>query len=432
MDRVMRSTCRLLLRRCREADRHPEHLVALLGRPPRRFDASQQRVVRMHADSSPFLEDAVWEACGGYTEFSHPTPRAAARAVRRHCKRAADLGLPYRQEAFEFLERLESARSIAIGAIAPQPLSPDEGRGNGFHAQASKHGSHVRLSSRLLSSAPGPVVRNYGTRDLLVGDVLLAHPMSCLFESFFDQSVVLLTDVDSTAQQVSGVVVNKPTSVTLQQMLERWPNVEDKEWVNSLALGPILANRLFRGGPVITVEALRKTLQWLHAYGEDVMGARKVAPGLWMGGDLAEVARRAASEPGRVRLLLGHAGWRLVQLRMELECGVWVHARTHDERGPPLLHDLCLGTGTAVERSVAWRTALQDAGQSALANFPRSEERDRRLRRHVDRFFRARERVSEDAGETATKEEREAGGHPTKVKDRSSRRLISGARTKRR
>lgn len=313
------------------------------------------------------------EASGGSTEFAHPDG-AAARAARRHYCRARTMGLPYLGEAAMFRHRLEAARAVAleVGLGSRRTDSPIEG------VDAAPD-SRLDLQKDICESLP--VLKHFapGSSEKVVsGDFLITHPLACLSESVFDQAVMLL---DSTEEgNVTGIVLNKPTGTTLGQMLERWQSAEDSQWINELKLTDLLDCRLFRGGPIIVANSLKESLRWLHIHGEGVQGAREVTPGVWIGGNLQEVARRAGGDTAGVRFFLGFAGWASLQLVIELECGTWVRARaaSADFR----THALCF---SPEERAAVWRLAMTSARMPLFAGFPRSPGCDKRLRGYMER-----------------------------------------------
>ncbi|CAE8629332.1 unnamed protein product [Polarella glacialis] len=406
-----RSALRALLRVCRVADRRPASLLTLLGRPPRRYDAKQGRSVRMQISGSPFVEDAVFDACGGSTEFALPLPGSASRAARRHYSRASALRLPYEAEARDLLRRFEEARNAAleVGIVAetdmPVLTAPTE--------ETARQHSGVDL------------------KNIAAGDFLVTHPLSCLSEPVFDQAVILLDTVEGDQDsdgRIGGIVLNKPTGATLGQMLDRTQDPQDQQWAGELDLKNLLGGvRLMRGGPIMGNSGpyLRQSLRWLHNF-PDIAGARLVAPNVWLGGDLAVIAPLAAraeeSMAPRVRFFLGSAAWTPLQLAIELECGVWVRAfgpsalEGSDRSLPFMPEQLCFSCpamssptpcayfkkcclpaqtldffktfcpsfGQAV-RTEAWRAALHAAGQPALATFPRAPGADQRLRGFVER-----------------------------------------------
>ncbi|CAK0852045.1 unnamed protein product [Prorocentrum cordatum] len=106
---------RALQRACRRADERPERLVALLARPPRLFVPRAGKPLRLAPPRWPFVEDALYDAIGGSTEFAHPKPpgcRAAAASARRHRARVEALGAEYPPEAAEVLRRLGEAALV--------------------------------------------------------------------------------------------------------------------------------------------------------------------------------------------------------------------------------------------------------------------------------------------------------------------------------
>eukprot|EP00927_Polykrikos_kofoidii_P068719 TRINITY_DN64041_c0_g1_i1.p1 TRINITY_DN64041_c0_g1~~TRINITY_DN64041_c0_g1_i1.p1 ORF type:complete len:532 (-),score=71.31 TRINITY_DN64041_c0_g1_i1:242-1741(-) len=408
---------RALLRISRAADRQPSRLVALLGRPPGVFDQRQRRILRTESSRSDsmFVEDAVREACGGSCQYAHPSDGCASRGVRRHYRLARDLDLPsYVDQARQLQQRLQRAASLAasIGAAAADNAVTDGAAvtravDDGVTANldlASVQRRTIAVSGTFQRLPPN------ATEHVAVGDLLLTHPLSCLFEPVFDQAIVLVDAVgvrEGSETTTTGLVLNKPTRVTFGEMLGRWRNAEDRVWLNSIDLEPVAQARIFRGGPVIPVGLLREKMRWLHSYGEGLSGAQQVAPSLWLGGDLADVAARVREGGGRgIRFFLGYAAWSPVQLWHELECGVWARARSGEmqsvgraERERRQNHGAHaeaaaaaatiqsisakeLGLGT-LERGPAWRMALAGAGLHDFASFPRSMIADQRMRRYT-------------------------------------------------
>lgn len=363
---------RRLLRLCRAAEREPERVVALLGRPLRRFDSHSGRPVSTKYGGSPFVEDAICDMCGGSTEFALPglMPQSAGRirgAARRHFLRSTAMGLPYAAEAAVLSKRLEVAQRIAA-EVAP----PQRGVADAQTNVAATSGEAILP----LPPRGGPAVAP--------GDFLLTHPLSCLFQAVFDQAVLLLDEIDEAAHRVTGVVLNKPTGVTLGRIVERWPDAIDKEWIESQNLGALLESKIYRGGPVID-ESLSDSLRWVHRHA--VPGAREIAPGLLVGGELSAIAKASGGDSAGVRFVLGYAAWTPLQLRIELESGVWVRARA---AGPPSPGaDGVLGLAfDPQERADAWRAGMRSIGLRAFAEFPRTPAVDRRLRSYLERVHR--------------------------------------------
>jgi len=209
-----------------------------------------------------------------------------------------------------------------------------------------------------------------------VGDILLSHAVSCIPTPIFDRAVILIDEVvdeEMTAGQlgaVRGIVLNHPTGTTLRQLLLGWPLFPDRAWAERL--GPLLDLELLCGGPVMG-GSLQDGLSWLHLHGARVPGAREIAPSLWSGGDLGELAALDLEGLDGLWPVIGFAGWAPPQLDNELERGVWVHARPET----PMLARLCLGSNR--ESAAAWRAAMRAAGLPGLADVPRGRAVDKRL-----------------------------------------------------
>ncbi|CAJ1330326.1 unnamed protein product [Effrenium voratum] len=216
-----------------------------------------------------------------------------------------------------------------------------------------------------------------------VGDLLITHPLSGLFQEPFDQAVILVVKISRDAELVQGLVLNKePTEnvETLAQLLvDKSASLLTSSW-NGAAFRdlPLLEQPLLPGGPTLHGR-LEDDLFWLHCH-TDVPGATGLRLGLACGGDLA--AARAGG--GGLRVFRGSACWDRRQLQLEKQRGVWVHARAGFHKGgQEALRQLAMG-----EASNGWRRALRAAGLPALANFPRGDV-DRLLKDYVGSHQRA-------------------------------------------
>ena len=123
----------------------------------------------------------------------------------------------------------------------------------------------------------------------------------------FAESVVLL--VEHRPSGSMGLVVNRPTSVPLQELLRG---------VGGLAGRDL---RFYWGGPV-QPEAILALVR--AAWPSD--SARSVLPDVHLTGDLADVrAALKGKEPGeRLRVFTGYTGWGAGQLAAEVRAGAWV------------------------------------------------------------------------------------------------------------
>ncbi|MGN6330446.1 MAG: YqgE/AlgH family protein [Motilibacteraceae bacterium] len=137
----------------------------------------------------------------------------------------------------------------------------------------------------------------------LTGRLLVATPL--LGDPTFARSVVVILDHDEDG--ALGVVVNRPTSVDVAEVLPVW---------RPYATGPGV---VFSGGPVATDAAL--ALAQVPGAGEP-MGWRRVSGALGLV-DLDVPPEVVAAEIGALRIFAGYAGWAPGQLEAELAEGAW-------------------------------------------------------------------------------------------------------------
>lgn len=371
-----RSSFRALMRICRYVDEEVSLVVPLIGRPPRLYHPDERKTVYAPASSTPWLDDAIWDACGGATEYPHPTGSASS-AVRRYTRlRSLLLGSLDVAEMRLLGKQFLAARTVAVKVRAvPEPKGPLLGPQARPRASAPTPSTLWRLPAR--SRAP-----------LRVGDFLLAHPLSGFFQPVFDMGVLLIVRVDSDSDTAQGLVLNKPTKELLKEAVCKAPSE-----IHSLhgevpdALELFETDVLSNGGPVV-FESLQDSLSWVHTHGV-VPNSEEVAPDVFFGGDLSTLSAMESSgsrrgEARRVRLFRGFATWSLSQLDLELERGVWIRARASC-RSAAL--ELCLGSAST---EAAWRSALEAVGLPALARFPRGPAVDNVLQDVVEAHQRAR------------------------------------------
>jgi len=141
----------------------------------------------------------------------------------------------------------------------------------------------------------------------LSNQFLIAMP--ALGDSNFGGSVIYVCE--HTAQGALGLVINRPTDLTLGSLFER---IDLK-----LEIAPIKDSPVFYGGPVQTDRGFV-----LHAPIGDYTSSLKV-------GELALTTSRdvlqavAAGEgPSRMLVTLGYAGWAAGQLESELAENAWL------------------------------------------------------------------------------------------------------------
>ncbi len=143
----------------------------------------------------------------------------------------------------------------------------------------------------------------------LNGRLLAATPM--LGDPNFRRTVILVVE-DDPDEGTLGVVLNRPTEVPLDQVLEPW---------TPLVTGPPV---VFRGGPVSPNSALALAL----ALGEDEpVGWRSLDGSPLMSRiglvDLGAPPELLAGGISSMRVFAGYAGWGAGQLRDEIDEGAW-------------------------------------------------------------------------------------------------------------
>ncbi len=171
------------------------------------------------------------------------------------------------------------------------------------------------------------------------GRLLVANP--ALPDPNFHRTVVLM--LEHTADGAVGVVLNRPSQLTVAEPLPRW---------EALAADPPV---LFVGGPVEPSSAICLA----EVIGDEVEQSwQPVLDGL---GALDLEADDEASAPvHRLRVFAGYAGWGPGQLEAEIDAGAWfvVAAETDDVMSP--------------EPRGLWRAVLrrQAGWLTALASYP--------------------------------------------------------------
>ena len=144
--------------------------------------------------------------------------------------------------------------------------------------------------------------------DLRAGHLLVATPM--LLDPNFAETVVLLLDADENG--ALGVVLNRPSTVPVREVLPDWTDVAGEPDV------------LFQGGPVSTDSALA-----VGTYGdlgddpdEEPVGFRRLYDDVGIV-DLDTPTEIVAPALSGMRIFAGYAGWGEEQLAAEILEGSW-------------------------------------------------------------------------------------------------------------
>jgi putative transcriptional regulator len=194
---------------------------------------------------------------------------------------------------------------------------------------------------------PGPPAHYEVMEDeSLTGRLLAATPL--LGDPNFRRTVVLIVE-DDRDEGTLGVVLNRPTEVPLDQVLEAW---------TALVSGPPV---VFRGGPISPNSALALALAQGAA---EPVGWRSLDSSPLMSRlglvDLGAPPELLAGGIASLRVFAGYAGWGAGQLRDEIDEGAW-YVLPGDPRD-----------AFAAEPERLWRAVLRrQGGELALvATFP--------------------------------------------------------------
>ncbi|MCC6383810.1 MAG: YqgE/AlgH family protein [Bacteroidia bacterium] len=171
------------------------------------------------------------------------------------------------------------------------------------------------------------------------GTLLLSDPF--LHDSYFKRSVVLISEHDD--QGTLGFILNKPTEIPINEALEDFPFFD---------------SNLYFGGPVDT-----DSLFYIHTIGEKLNGARKIAEGIYWGGDfndLKSMISNALVSPEHIRFYAGYAGWEPDQLKHEIKDNSWMLSKVNSH----------YAFSNSSEQ--LWSIILKSMGNkyALLANFP--------------------------------------------------------------
>lgn len=140
--------------------------------------------------------------------------------------------------------------------------------------------------------------------EIAPGHLLVATP--ALRDPHFVRSVVLMVDVDG--EGAVGVILNRPTSVFVGDVLEAW---EDR-----VARPPML----FEGGPVRSEAAL--AVGRLRDAGDVPVGFQAFCDDLGLL-DLDTPGELVEGTLSGLRIFAGYAGWGIEQLAGEIAEGSW-------------------------------------------------------------------------------------------------------------
>jgi putative transcriptional regulator len=161
------------------------------------------------------------------------------------------------------------------------------------------------------SSSASPLVRDLAFG--LANHFLIAMPS--MADSRFSDTVVYM--LEHTAERAMGVVINRPTDLTLEKLFER---VDMKLEIEVLGAQPVCY-----GGPMATDRGFVLHDQSDVEYGSTLraQGERGAGLSLTTSRDVLEAIADGRG-PRHVMIALGYAGWDAGQLESEIALNAWL------------------------------------------------------------------------------------------------------------
>lgn len=135
------------------------------------------------------------------------------------------------------------------------------------------------------------------------GKILISPPL--ISDDFFHNSVVFLTEY--TPDGVVGFIVNKPVELSINDLIEGFPEFEAQ---------------LYYGGPVAS-----DNLYFIHRVPDKIDGSIHIVDDLYWGGDFDQVTNLISNgelKSEEIRFFLGYSGWDVNQLDSEIDSKSWI------------------------------------------------------------------------------------------------------------
>jgi len=135
------------------------------------------------------------------------------------------------------------------------------------------------------------------------GDLLISKPLT--EDDFFHNSVIFLTQHSNDS--VVGFILNKPTEIKINDLIEDFPNIEVK---------------VYFGGPVAS-----DNLYFIHRSPQKIDGSIHITSDVYWGGEFDQIKKLINDgilSIKDIRFFIGYSGWGVDQLRCELENESWI------------------------------------------------------------------------------------------------------------
>ena len=149
--------------------------------------------------------------------------------------------------------------------------------------------------------------------------LLAAHP---LLPDFFRHTIVAFSRQEDDG--AFGLVLNKPLKNDQGVVVPVWSIVTDS--IHPIFSKCLHNNPVMVGGPVASALSREQAMFIVHC--EDTLpSTTRIAPGLFLGGDLDELQRRIVEktvDTQSIMVMIGYAGWGAAQLQGEAASGSWI------------------------------------------------------------------------------------------------------------
>ncbi len=138
---------------------------------------------------------------------------------------------------------------------------------------------------------------------LETGKTLLSVPF--LMDPYFRRSVIALCEHNDLGD--IGLILNKKLDIGINELIIDFPEFD---------------GILHYGGPVQT-----DSIQYLHSVGDLLEGSKKIAQGVYWGGDFEKLKfliEQKLITKDDIRFYVGYSGWSPGQLAEEMDANSWV------------------------------------------------------------------------------------------------------------
>ena len=146
-------------------------------------------------------------------------------------------------------------------------------------------------------------MNNSGELSVQQGNLLISPPLT--EDDFFHNSVIFIAQHYNDS--VVGFVINKPTKIKINELIEDFPDIEVKVYIG----GPVATDNLY-----FIYRAPHKIDDSIHIISDIYWGGNF--------GQVKELINDGILSSKDIRFFLGYSGWGVDQLKDELENQLWI------------------------------------------------------------------------------------------------------------